>query len=106
MLACVAKPTRQPSRSPPAAVVTMNIGYSKSPTMASNVSDSVRKGAHDGGRGRERQDEGVRRQPAPAVSPAAGVLGRLQKRLLRIAATIPNVGSTRMRIRPITEASR
>src|SRR5512133_3432906 len=34
MLVCVAKPTRQPRRSSPARAVTMNIGYSRSPTIA------------------------------------------------------------------------
>ena len=38
MLACVAKPIRQPSGSAPARAVTMNIGYSSSPTIASNAS--------------------------------------------------------------------
>ena len=41
MLACVAKPTRQPSGSPSARAVTMNIGYSRSPTRALNVAAAV-----------------------------------------------------------------
>ena len=37
MLIWVAKPTRQPSGSSSARAVTMNIGYSRSPTSALNV---------------------------------------------------------------------
>src|SRR5262245_14584684 len=37
MLACVAKPTRHPTGSWPARAVTMNIGYSRCPTMVLKV---------------------------------------------------------------------
>jgi hypothetical protein len=37
MLVWVAKPTRQPSGSSSARAVTMNIGYSRSPTSELNV---------------------------------------------------------------------
>src|SRR4051812_7694564 len=41
MLSCVAKPIRQPRGSPSTLVVTMNIGYSRSPTIASNVARTL-----------------------------------------------------------------
>src|SRR4051812_7293748 len=81
MLVCVANPTRQPTGSSPARAVTMNIGYSRLPTTASNVARRSTSGGLPRGPGALRGGGERRRRHA-----AVGVGERVVEHVHRILA--------------------